>query len=284
MKHVASSSSIQFVIIGALLFGLNNVVQSGNSQGQDSIVIKQRFIDDLLNDQSNNTIKKPSLIGNAETKSTLTLKEIEHEVLYREALKLDLDKGDQIIRRHLIQKMDFVLNSKSQSSSSPTNEELYQWWEQHQESYRNPQRVSFHHVYLNANNTLKVDELSAQLNSVQTKSIATSLTPANAYQLGDPFLNGHYFQKKTFPQINNLLGRKAATHLMATNKNEWFGPIESQFGYHWVYLEERQKEKTLPFENVKEKVYQDLQEHNIALEKRSQLNTLVASYNVTYEE
>jgi peptidyl-prolyl cis-trans isomerase C len=282
MKHLANSSSIQFIVIGALLFGLNNFVQSSSSQEQDSIVIKQRFIDDLFNDRHNNKINKPSPVGNAETKSAITQKAIEQEALYREALKFNLDKGDQIIRRHLIQKMDFVLNSKSQPSSPPTNEEQYQWWQQHQENYRTPQRVSFHHVYLKPKYSTDSNKLSTQRISSQLDSNA--LAPADAYQLGDPFLNGHYFQKKTFLQINNLLGKSTATHLKATNKNEWFGPIKSQHGYHWVYLEETQQERTLPYENVTGKVYQDLQEHRVAIAKRAQLNTLISSYNVTYEE
>ena len=280
MKHLASSSSIQFIVIGALLFGLNNFVQSSSSQEreQDSIVIKQRFIDDLFN----NKINKPSLVGNAETKSAITQKEIEQEALYREALKYNLDKGDQIIRRHLIQKMDFVLNSKSQPSSPPTDEEQYQWWQQHQENYRTAQRISFHHVYLKPKKRTDSNKLSTQRISSQLDS--NTLAPADAYQLGDPFLNGHYFQKKTFLQINNLLGKSTATHLKATNKNEWFGPIKSQHGYHWVYLEEKQQERTLPYENVTSKVYQDLQEHRVAIAKRAKLDTLVSSYNVTYEE
>lgn len=283
-----NNTSVQFIAIGALLFGLNDFVQPSNSSHkQDSITIKKRYIDDLFSDLSKNKISKPSLAAISETKSSITQKEIEQEVLYREALVLNLDKGDQIIRRHLIQKMDFVLTSKSQPSSPPTEDELHQWWQQHQENYQAPQRFSFYHVYLEEKNKTKSNAITTQLLSTESdsnKPNSKNTPPTDAYQLGDPFLHGHYFKRKTLVQIGNLFGKKTATHLATSNENEWLGPIESQFGLHWVYLEEKQKQQMKPFEEIKEKVYQELQEHTAASEKRSLLDTLVSSYNVSYEE
>src|SRR5262249_52816132 len=61
-----------------------------------------------------------------EMKSLLDEK-IRQEVLYREALKLGLDKDDTIVRRRMVQKMDFLADDLS-DLREPSRDELKAWF------------------------------------------------------------------------------------------------------------------------------------------------------------
>ncbi len=69
------------------------------------------------------------------------------DLLYREALDLGLDRDDIIIRRLLIEKMRLLikLGAVSQPPAEPI---LLDFYTQHAEDYRQPARVSLHHVFL----------------------------------------------------------------------------------------------------------------------------------------
>ena len=56
---------------------------------------------------------------------------VKEEILYREALKLGLDKDDTIIRRRLAQKMDFLAEDVA-SLREPAPGVLETWYNQHQ--------------------------------------------------------------------------------------------------------------------------------------------------------
>lgn len=62
---------------------------------------------------------------------------LQHEVLYREALALGLDKGDEMIRERLILKMRMVVFNNI-VVDSPAEDELPQWFEANRSRYDVP--------------------------------------------------------------------------------------------------------------------------------------------------
>src|SRR5260221_9008330 len=52
---------------------------------------------------------------------------IREEVLYREALAMGLDKDDTIVKRRMVQKMDFLAEDLS-GLREPSREELKEWF------------------------------------------------------------------------------------------------------------------------------------------------------------
>src|SRR6185295_8167396 len=76
----------------------------------------------------------------------LTDARVREEILYREALALGLDKDDAIVRRRLAQKMEFLFEDVAKLRE-PTNDELKTWFESNAQSFTQPGRVSFRHLY-----------------------------------------------------------------------------------------------------------------------------------------
>ena len=72
--------------------------------------------------------------------------EIREEILYREALALDLDKGDMVIKRFLAQKVGMmVADLAAMRKQDPA--EIRAWFERNLERFALPPRVSFRHLY-----------------------------------------------------------------------------------------------------------------------------------------
>ena len=96
-----------FFIIFGLFFGLIVLFYGINFSQKNSIIISGSEINSLINIWQDQTGRVPSqdeiniIINNL----------IEEEVLYQEALKLGLDKNDKIIKRRLIQKLEFYKES-----------------------------------------------------------------------------------------------------------------------------------------------------------------------------
>ncbi|MEM1415378.1 MAG: hypothetical protein AAGH15_10770, partial [Myxococcota bacterium] len=71
---------------------------------------------------------------------------LDEEVLLREALALGLDRGDPIVRRRLVQKMEFLLRSEL-ALAEPDDAALQALLEARPERFRQPARVAFRHVF-----------------------------------------------------------------------------------------------------------------------------------------
>ena len=70
---------------------------------------------------------------------------VEEEILYREALKLELDKDDIIIKRRLAQKIGFL--KQEEQSQLPTETELKEYFKSKEAKYYIDKRLSFSHLY-----------------------------------------------------------------------------------------------------------------------------------------
>ena len=69
---------------------------------------------------------------------------LEEEILYREAIKLGLDKNDIIIKRRLAQKIGFL--RQEADSSLPLEEEVRDFYNKNIDKYFVGKRITFSHV------------------------------------------------------------------------------------------------------------------------------------------
>jgi peptidyl-prolyl cis-trans isomerase C len=71
---------------------------------------------------------------------------VQSEVLYREAMAMGLDKNDEIVKRRMAQKMQFLAEDVA-AAREPTADELKSWFEKNSANFAQPSRVSFRHLY-----------------------------------------------------------------------------------------------------------------------------------------
>ena len=71
---------------------------------------------------------------------------VREDVLYRQALALGLDKDDEIVKRRMAQKMEFLAEDMA-AAREPTTDELRSWFAQNTRLFALPARFSFRHLY-----------------------------------------------------------------------------------------------------------------------------------------
>jgi peptidyl-prolyl cis-trans isomerase C len=142
-RHLTSSllrePLVHFVVLGTALFLLYARVAP---EPAHEIVVPASLVQGLVRDAERRTGRTPTP---AEAEAMVE-RWIDDEVRYREALALGLDRGDLIVRRRLVQKMDFLL-AGSTPVPAPTDAELAAWLAAHPDQYAAPDRLSFEHVF-----------------------------------------------------------------------------------------------------------------------------------------
>jgi peptidyl-prolyl cis-trans isomerase C len=196
---------------------------------------------------------------------------VKEEILYREALKLGLDKNDTIIRRRLAQKMDFLAEDVA-SLREPAPSVLEAWYNQHQDQYAPPPLATFHHVFF----ALDKRGVNAQ---VQAQAALSGLTDRNSGK-GDAFMFENAYTEQSRDQVARVFGSKFAISLFKQTPGSWVGPVESGFGWHLVWIDALTKPPAPPFETVAQQVKSDWLSEQRSASKRANFDALKARYEV----
>ena len=248
MRKIFREPLLHFVLIGAAFFLLYSFV-GPDETGQDVIVIDESDLDEVVSKFEMQWKRAPT----EEELTSIIEKRIEQEIFYQEALKMNLDHNDEIIKRRLSQKIKFLSNDIS-SLVEPTEKELKDYYDKHQDRYMQDASYSMYQIYFSPD-TREDWKGDAQ------KALAeiTSLSLEEALKKGDPISLPQYFENTTSFHIQRQMGDEFTRALIDLKVGEWQGPIRSGYGEHLVFIETKEAAKPAPFEAVKEKVIEDFE-------------------------
>ncbi len=116
IKKLKSEPLFQFLAIGLILYSLVEIFSPSEEGYSDkTILVEQeqmiRFLQFQNKSFNGQKAQAKWLSMSDKEKSSLINDFIREEVMYREALSLGLEEDDQIIRRRLIQKIEFITSS-----------------------------------------------------------------------------------------------------------------------------------------------------------------------------
>jgi peptidyl-prolyl cis-trans isomerase C len=174
---------------------------------------------------------------------------IEDEVLYREALRLGLDKDDPIVRQRLIQKLLLLVEDMSGASRTPTEAELRAWFDADPARFKAPARVHFVHVFASKREALPT-----------VAALPTEGIPA----IGDPFPYPRDARGSREEIARTYGDGFAAATFARVPTTGWSDPIASSFGWHRVRVVDTEGARVPPFEEVRGSIALDY-----ALDKRT---------------
>jgi hypothetical protein len=186
---------------------------------------------------------------------------VREEIYYREALALGLDQNDPVVRRRLQQKLQFITDDMA-VIEQPDDGELQQYLDANPDLYRRPSVYSFVQVYLNP-------EVRGERLVADAEALLAGLRDASvdASAAGDPTLLQPSFRQETGRYIARALGQRFVEQLDGLPTASWQGPLQSGYGLHLVYLEERVEGAMPPLAEVRDAVLRDWN-----AQKRRQLN------------
>jgi hypothetical protein len=236
---------LQFIVLGAAVFGLFHLVDKEKAEAPARIVISSARIANLA-DGFARTWRRPP--GKEELQG-LVDDYIRDEVFYREGRAAGLDRDDVIIRRRVRQKMEFL--AEEIAAPEPSEEQLAAYLKANPERFRTEDRLTFQQVFLSAARRGRaIDDDSKQVANALDRAEAT----VDKAALGDPFLLGEEFQAVSQSEMASLFGESFAKRISVMEQGRWQGPISSSFGQHFIYVGERIPGGLPPLDAVREAV------------------------------
>lgn len=249
LKKLLREPLVHFLLLGGVLFAAHGMLAKRATTEPGKIVVSQIRIDHLTEGFARTWLRAPT----AEELEGLIRDFIREEVYYREAMAMGLDRDDTIIRRRLQQKLEF-LSENVTDLIQPTDEELRAFLQNHPDQFRSQRRFSFRQAYLSLERHR--DSLAGDAGELlrQLKSSNSSDTS----RLGDPFLLEHRFTNVEATEVVEQFGAKFASALGDLPLGEWQGPVESTYGIHLVFVDERTERRSPALEDVREAVRREL--------------------------
>jgi hypothetical protein len=235
-----------FLLIGAGLFMLYGWQSDDNKTRPDQIVFTEAKVDQLINLWERKWQRLPT----QRELQGLIEQQIREEVLYREALAIGLDKNDQVVRRRMSQKMEFISNDLA-SLAEPDDEQLQTYLDEHAEKFSIPRRISYSQIYLNVSQ--RGEQVYAEAEKL-LEELSVSSVDIDISMLGDSFMGGYSFNDETDYGVSRLFGEVFTQQIFKLPVGKWAGPVESGYGLHLVRVDSRTDSRLPSLEQVRDKV------------------------------
>jgi hypothetical protein len=229
------------------------------------------------------------LVPDAPAVRALIDREINEEILYREALALGLDRIDRAIAWRLIEKMEYLGESVDQSDEQayerarslgldrndpvvrrvliqkigmlirfagdfekPDDESLRRYLQEHSERFTEPARIDLAHVYFDRAKRGPALESDA---TAALSALRENGEPRPGERLpGDAFLAGHRFENASRQSLAKLFGEPFAEFALAADAERWSGPVASPGGLHLLWVRDKTTARVSDLESVRDRV------------------------------
>jgi len=251
LRKLLREPLVQFVLIGVSIFLLSEIVGDSRDETQPTIIIDAGEVERIVQVWQRMRMRPPT---DAELDELID-EHIRGEVMYREALAMGLDKDDAVIRHRLKQKLEF-LSTNLMTLGEPGDEELQGFFEENRESYREPDRITFAQVYFSPSARKSRTEEDAR--KALRELVSASFDSLDAIEAeGDPIELDARYRRVTLAQVRKRFGARFADALTKQPLGRWSGPIESGFGLHNVYIEEKIPGELPPLSEIRHEVLRD---------------------------
>jgi len=140
MKKLLKEPFFHFIILGIGLFLLFGLVNE-KTDSKNTIIINDFDVSSLISKWEMQWKRPPT---EQELQNLININ-IKQEIFYQEALKMNLDHNDEIIKRRLAQKMQFLSNDIA-AMIEPTDEVLKDYYKEHADKYLTPTAYSLYQI------------------------------------------------------------------------------------------------------------------------------------------
>ena len=254
---------LHFLLVGAALFGVDRLVNRGAASA-DEIVMTA----DAQQEARELFKAKRGHDPNAEEMAALRKVWLDNEVLYREGLALQLDKGDTAIRERVIFKALSVVDGATKLPPV-TDEVLRDWFEKRRARYDEPARFDFQEAVLAGENSE-----AAVRSFVETLNTGTP---------GDAKAGLRVFKGRPHSNLVQSYGSELAEALSKASPGLW-QPLLTKDGWRALRLNSVSPAKPAVFEALRGVVQQDFTDATAAEQRTAAVRALAKKYDVRYED
>lgn len=253
---------LHFVLLGSALFAIDHAVNGG---ADDSRVI---VIDASVDKEALKVFEEArGRAPNADELYALRRVWLDNEVLYREGVALQMDKGDKAIKDRVIFKALSMINAGLKRP--PVDDAVLRtWFEQNRVKYDEPARYDFQEAVL-----------EADASEAAATAFATAL---NAGTPGDAKAGLRVFKARPHPNIVQSYGPEFSQALEAPPLGQWRA-LRHGDGWRVMRLEAIAPARPASFEALRSTVLQDWTDTVMADQRSAAVRVLATKYTVKVE-
>jgi hypothetical protein len=281
---------VHFLAIGLGFFLLFNLVSDDKWQVDDQIVVvDERALLEFMQFQA----KMFDTEHFTKQLASLTAKErqqlidgyIREEVLYREAKNLGMELNDNLIRRRMVGKIEYLTRSMTSQLVNASQAQLKALYQERKDEYYIEPSITFTHVFfdMEKHGLTQAQELAgSQLDEFISKSMPT-FTEAAKYSDRFPYHLNYVKRSRSF--IQSHFGESFTQDLFTgeTNNKDWFGPIQSAYGYHLVLKLEQTEGRYPPIGEVMDELSEEFKRQQTLELQNQAIQSLIDAYQVVID-
>lgn len=275
-----------FLVLGALVFVAYQLLNPSVGSASDQvIVVDEPSLAEFVQYRSKQFGEQQALKRMHSMSATAMTELIDEfvteEALYRSAKRFGLEADDYVIRRRLVQKMDFMAEGVITSDSPVDEAVLQQFYAENLKRYTKPATVTFTHVFYGAQ-----QRGAAAAQALATATLAKlqkeSVTFTQAPQFGERFAYQLNYVERPREEVADHFGEAMADRLLGlpAAANRWAGPLESTHGSHLVLVTDQQVGYQPEFSQVAAAVRQDYLAKQQQDRRRSFTQEIINTYEL----
>lgn len=253
---------LHFLLLGAALFGVDHLINTGKGDANEIVISAE------VDEEARQLFKaKRGQEPNAQELAALRKVWLDNEVLYREGLALQLDKGDTAIRERVIFKALSIVDGGTKLP--PVNDALLRdWFEKRRAKYDEPARFDFQEAVLEGGAT--------------ETAIRAFVDQLNAGTPGDAKAGLRVFKGRPHTNLLQSYGDDFAKTLEAATPGQWLA-LKSREGWHAVRLEATTPARPASFEALRGVVLQDWTDATLSEQRSAAVAALAKKYKIKVE-
>ncbi len=205
---------------------------------------------------------------------------VREEALFREASRLGLDAGDYVIRRRMVQKLEFMTDA-SLAPRAVSDDALSAYFEENRANYTTPAGATFTHVFLSREGRSQA-ALREEAIEMLVRLRAEEAGYSDAPRYGERFLFHTNYVERTDDFVESHFGPAATASIFSeeTPLETWTGPLLSEHGAHIVFIAARSPARTPDLEEIRERVERDAEADERGRLQEALIDAIVGDYAV----
>jgi hypothetical protein len=286
VKRFLKEPLVHFLAAGLALFVLFGLVNRDGPEADPNVVIVDQ---DALLTFVQYRIKAFNLTLAEQKLNSLSDDELQRliddyvreEVLHREALQLGLGEDDYVIRRRLVQKLEFITEGFAEAGARIDQPALRRYFDANKGDYYVEPFATFAHVFFDTENRPREEAREAaekKLVELNRKGVPFAEAP----QHGDRFLYHVNYVERTPEYVASHFGVPMAEAVFGLEPNDlmWKGPFYSQYGVHLVMLTTSEPGREPELSELEGRIREDARRAMIREETDSAIADVVGTYDV----
>lgn len=286
LNNLVKQPLVHFLILGLALFVVFDLTASNGVQtNEKTIVVDEaallRFVQYRTKAFQPEVAQRRLAALEGQELDRFIADYVREEALHREALALGMDVDDYIIKRRLIQKVEFITSDFATTAVEVGDEELAEYYESNRDDYYVSPFVTFTHVFFDRErhgDDQLLELAHRELDVLNRDRVSFS----QSMRHGDRFLYHTNYVERTPDFVASHFGAPMAEAVFSLPPSDetWHGPFESPYGVHLVMLTRNVAGRYPALDEITARVHDDARREAIHSRSEEAVQAIVETYDV----